>query len=52
MGELLQFPFSDMGNYKLLVAVFAAVVALSDAQFQIGLGRADCTGPAAEVPFV
>lgn len=41
-----------MGHLKLLLAVLAIGVALVEGQFQVGVGRADVTGPSAEVHFV
>jgi len=40
-----------MGKLSVLVITLAAVISCS-AQFQVGVGRFDATGPAVEIPFV
>lgn len=41
-----------MANLKLFFVAFALALLSVEAQYQIGLGRADCTGPAVEIAFV
>lgn len=41
-----------MAHLKLILSVLALTVFAVDAQLNIGLGRADVTGPSVEVPFV
>ena len=41
-----------MANLKIIFVAFALALISAEAQFQIGLGRADVTGPSVEVPFV
>jgi len=42
---------SVMGKFSVIICIAAAVISCS-AQFQIGLGRFDATGPSVEIPFV
>lgn len=41
-----------MGNLRLFFAVVATVFISIKGEYQIGLGRADVTGPSVEIAFV
>lgn len=47
----------DLRMHRLVIACLSALVVLSkvhptEAEYKIGVGRADCTGPSVEVIFV